>query len=244
MIAAKPSTGEVARRSRRPLPETALSPPRAHAPARTLQSNGSRARVPMMRVTRPVTLAAASTAVILLAIPGRAEHKPVELIRAPSTPPVERRLEVRIVPFLEASDFVREVRRAEARYIAFRLRNTLDESGHWGPIRVVPRSVGSEVTIRGEVLSSTGERLELRVQAEDATGKVWLDKKFRGDSDANRLSRSGHGRRPVPVDPQQDRERALQEASEARRAAPRTDPRDRIAPLRGGPRAPTPFAST
>ena len=72
-----------------------------------------------------------------------------------------------------------EVRKAEAGFIPYRLRDTLQGTGHWGPVRVVPEPMtGSELEVSGRILHSDGETLSLAVQARDATGRVWLDRVY------------------------------------------------------------------
>jgi hypothetical protein len=78
-----------------------------------------------------------------------------------------------------------DLRKAEARYFAVMLRNTLENSAQWGAVRVAPDNVqfvDLEVTAR--ILESTGRHLALEVSAHDATGRVWMDaKRYDGDGD-------------------------------------------------------------
>jgi hypothetical protein len=78
-----------------------------------------------------------------------------------------------------------DIRRAEARYIAMQLRDTLEGTGHWGTARVVPDSVNSfDLTVDGVIVESNGAYLTLEVTARDATGKVWIEKKeYEGRAD-------------------------------------------------------------
>ena len=47
-----------------------------------------------------------------------------------------------------------DIRRAEARYIAMELRDTLEGTGHWGTARVVPTSVSSfDLTVDGKIVN-------------------------------------------------------------------------------------------
>jgi hypothetical protein len=72
-----------------------------------------------------------------------------------------------------------QVRRAEARYLPVNLRQTLQDTGHWGAVRVVPEPVNSaELMLTGEIVQSDGGLLELAVKARDASGRVWLDKVY------------------------------------------------------------------
>ncbi len=72
-----------------------------------------------------------------------------------------------------------EVRKAEARYMAYQMKRVLENAGNWGAVRVLPKaSDGTDLMVFGEILSSDGEVLKLRVTAVDATGHQWLDKKY------------------------------------------------------------------
>jgi len=78
-----------------------------------------------------------------------------------------------------------DVRRAESRLIPLNLRETLEGTGHWGPVRVVPASVQFvDVIVTGRIVESTGTQLTLEVSAADSTGRVWLDRK-RYESEAD-----------------------------------------------------------
>ncbi|MGD2112120.1 MAG: hypothetical protein PVI50_01955 [Gammaproteobacteria bacterium] len=76
----------------------------------------------------------------------------------------------------QASGLSMEIRQAEARYLPEHLRDTMEKTGYWGAVRVVPRGTeGSEVLVQGTILASDGEHLELRINALDATGREWFD---------------------------------------------------------------------
>lgn len=71
------------------------------------------------------------------------------------------------------------VRKAEASYLAYALRTTLEGTGQWGAVRVVPEGIdSSEVSVHGSIIASDGGMLELKIHAVDATGRVWLDKTY------------------------------------------------------------------
>ena len=72
-----------------------------------------------------------------------------------------------------------EVRRAEARYMPYLLVESIQASGAWGAVRVVPNNnQAMDLLVSATILKSHGEELQLEVVAQDATGKVWLDKKY------------------------------------------------------------------
>ena len=77
-----------------------------------------------------------------------------------------------------------DVRKAESRFLAVRLRDTLEGTGHWGQVRVLPaEGAASDVNVDGRILESTGRELRLAIRATDATGRVWLRKDYAGDAD-------------------------------------------------------------
>lgn len=78
-----------------------------------------------------------------------------------------------------------DLRRAEARYLAVMLRNTLESSAQWGAVRVAPESVQFvDLAVSGKIIESTGKRLVLEVTAKDAAGRVWLqDRRYEGEAD-------------------------------------------------------------
>lgn len=94
-----------------------------------------------------------------------------------------------------------EVREAEANYFPQLLRQTLDGTGYWGTVRVLPEATpASMLVVGGKILHSDGETLKLRVTARDATGREWLDKTY--EETAAELSYTDNSVRGV--DPFQD----------------------------------------
>jgi len=72
-----------------------------------------------------------------------------------------------------------DIRNAEARFVPYTLRQTLQRSGQWGDVRVVPEALpGSELAITGRIIESDGETLRLRIQVQDATGRFWIDREY------------------------------------------------------------------
>ncbi len=83
----------------------------------------------------------------------------------------ETETENRIIP---------DVRKAESRFIAWHLKDTLELTGNWGAVRVIPEpSEVVDIQIKGRILVSDGEQLKVRMRATDSTGRVWLDKVYR-----------------------------------------------------------------
>lgn len=77
-----------------------------------------------------------------------------------------------------------DVRRAEARFIAMQMRNTLEGTGHWGQVRVVPADADAlDVHVAGKILESSGAVLRLQVTVSDATNRVWFTKQYEQPAD-------------------------------------------------------------
>ena len=73
------------------------------------------------------------------------------------------------------------IREIEAKLMPFLLRETLAEAGGWGAVRVVTRpEQAAELQVFGTIVHSDGERLELHIRVQDATGRTWLDEVFTG----------------------------------------------------------------
>jgi hypothetical protein len=72
-----------------------------------------------------------------------------------------------------------EIRFAETKYLAYHLKTTLQGTGHWGAVRVIPsREAFTDVVISGEIERSDGEFVVLHVSVEDAAGRHWYDKEY------------------------------------------------------------------
>jgi hypothetical protein len=72
-----------------------------------------------------------------------------------------------------------EIRFAETKYLAYHLKTTLQGTGHWGAVRVIPtREAFTDVVISGSIQKSDGEFVELKVSVEDAAGRHWFDKSY------------------------------------------------------------------
>ena len=112
------------------------------------------------------------------------------LISASSEISEEQLLDIGIVifdPGLEKEDSDEDmimpgVRKAEARFIPVHLKNTLQQSGQWGAVRVIPSELETmDVIVNGVILESDGEVLSLKITARDSTGRVWLDNIYQGE---------------------------------------------------------------
>ena len=72
-----------------------------------------------------------------------------------------------------------EIRQAEARYISYHLRETMQKTSGWGSINVLPsESEIADVIVQGEIIESTGEKLQLKVAVKDSTGTEWFENTY------------------------------------------------------------------
>ena len=109
-------------------------------------------------------------------------------IQTPSEPmPPESLLDVGIPPLSdglaltdEDDTVFPEVRIAETIYFSNQLAKTMEKSGAWGAIRVVPNTaVVMDLYITGTILQSDGETLDLDIQVYDTSGRQWLQERHR-----------------------------------------------------------------
>ena len=94
-----------------------------------------------------------------------------------------------------------EIRKAEDNFIPYHLKNTLHQSGQWGAIQVIPSETNSvDLSVKGKIIESNGERLILEIDVVDSTGKRWFKKKYSAEASANSYT----GTRPGEKDAYQD----------------------------------------
>ncbi|HKE92822.1 MAG TPA: hypothetical protein VKB34_00835 [Povalibacter sp.] len=91
-----------------------------------------------------------------------------------------------------------DVRKAEARYFAMQIRNTLEGSGQWGQVRVIPIDEDAlDLHVGGKILESNGMNLRLEITVADASGRQWFRKEYEQLADTRSYKdTSGHPRDP------------------------------------------------
>jgi hypothetical protein len=111
---------------------------------------------------------------------------------APSDLPDAARLDVALVEFDPGlppdgenipEDIYPEIREAEAKLLPIQLKNTLEETGQWGTVSVLPvEPIGTDVALTATILRSDGRELWILVQVKDASGRVWFERKYRTEA--------------------------------------------------------------
>lgn len=77
-----------------------------------------------------------------------------------------------------------DVRKAEARYFAMQIRNTLEGTGQWGQVRVIPADEDAlDVRVSGKILESNGMVLRLEMKVDDSSGRPWFRKVYEQPAD-------------------------------------------------------------
>lgn len=135
------------------------------------------------------------------------DKEPVNLNRAQAELPESQLLDVRIQTFdpgklpedeEDARGLSEDIRQAEALYIPAHLKATMQQTGYWGAVRVVPAgTLGAEVLISGRIIQSDGEVLELEVDVRDATGTRWFTRTYGSIVDSNAYRQSAGSRYEV-----------------------------------------------
>ncbi|MGH9319559.1 MAG: hypothetical protein ACRD3V_06685, partial [Vicinamibacteria bacterium] len=83
---------------------------------------------------------------------------------------------------LEEKGVFEDVRKSEARWIPMVLKRTLESTGFWGAVRLVPSANNVDLIVDGAIVTSNGKKLEIDVMVFDATGKRWLSKRYKDEA--------------------------------------------------------------
>jgi hypothetical protein len=132
--------------------------------------------------------------------PGRNIDGNVPLNRAVAEVPEDQLLDVWVELFdpgelpedeEEAMGLSMDIREAEARYMPEQLRLAMEATGYWGAVRLVPQNTeGAELLVRGTIIESNGEQLELEITALDATGREWFNRNYEEEIEVDAYRRS------------------------------------------------------
>ena len=170
--------------------------------------------MPERRLSTPLALRILTIASLLLLLAGCAtrsyEAPDVELVGKDAVVVESRLLDLGLIVFdpglpedvEETPDEVdADIRQAESRFFAYHMKTTLQDTGHWGAIRVIPNeSVVSDVQVSGVVRHSDGNKVKIEVWARDSRGKRWFSKRYSTRTDRKDFSK----RRDRMADPYQN----------------------------------------
>ena len=135
------------------------------------------------------------------------QYEKVGLDRAQIELPPEELLYIGILLFdpnipEEEDDFIfPEIRKAEARYMPFHLKKTLQDTGFWGGVWVLPEiSEAIDLIVTGRIEVSDGLDISIRIGVWDITGKEWVNKVY-----SSTIAQSSYSkRRDLTQDPYQN----------------------------------------
>ena len=135
------------------------------------------------------------------------QYEKVGLDRAQIELPPEELLDIGILLFdpnipEEEDDFIfPEIRKAEARYMPFHLKKTLQDTGFWGGVWVLPEiSEAIDLIVTGRIEVSDGLDISIRIGVWDITGKEWINKVY-----SSTIAQSSYSkRRDLTQDPYQN----------------------------------------
>lgn len=72
-----------------------------------------------------------------------------------------------------------DIRRAEAKYIPYHMKTTLQGAGHWGAVRVIPsEDAYTDIIVNGAIEKSDGEYIEVEISVSDASGHHWFTRSY------------------------------------------------------------------
>ena len=121
-----------------------------------------------------------------------------ELVVAEAPPDESLLLDIGVVEFEagldddndpDTSGIYDEIRSAEVRYLPYHLKTTLQGTGHWGAVRVIPsRDAFTDVIISGRIDRSDGEFVTLEVTVHDSMGNRWYRREYETQTGINSYS--------------------------------------------------------
>jgi len=135
------------------------------------------------------------------------QYEKISLERAQIEIPGEELLDIGIllfdpnIPDEDNELIFPEIRKAEARYIPYHLKKTLQDTGFWGGVWVLPeKSEAIDLIISGRIEVSNGLDVSIRIGAWDITGKEWVNKVY-----SSTVAQSSYSkRRDLTQDPYQN----------------------------------------
>lgn len=135
------------------------------------------------------------------------QYEKISLERAQIEIPEEELLDIGIllfdpnIPDEDKELIFPEIRKAEARYIPYHLKKTLQDTAFWGGVWILPeKSEAIDLIISGRIEVSNGLDVSIRIGAWDITGKEWVNKVY-----SSTIAQSSYSkRRDLTQDPYQN----------------------------------------
>ena len=135
------------------------------------------------------------------------KYEKVQLDIAQTEIPFEELLDIGImlfdpnIPEKENPMIFPEIRKAEARYMPYHLKKTLESTGHWGGVWVLPeRSKAIDLIVVGRIEKSDGLDVELKIGVWDIVGTQWVNKTYKSNIAKSSYSK----RRDITQNPYQN----------------------------------------
>jgi hypothetical protein len=86
---------------------------------------------------------------------------------------------------------------AEANYMPFKLMETIQGSGNWGVVRVIPNKQSEmDVWVDGKIIKSDGATLELDITVSDASNREWYSKRYKQEVSRYAYERNSNKNEP------------------------------------------------
>lgn len=145
-------------------------------------------RMKLERLLLPWVLALVTLALSGCAVNELVTAEETALVVATADKPEHMLLDVGLIQFSDGvsakndpmkTGVYEDIREAESRYLPYHLKTTLQDTGHWGAVRVLPSvDFFTDVIVSGRIVKSDGEFAEVSVDVHDATGKHWYTKTY------------------------------------------------------------------
>ncbi|MCU0540530.1 MAG: hypothetical protein MUF46_11765 [Desulfobacterales bacterium] len=99
---------------------------------------------------------------------------PTAILQAAQEIPEDQLLDVGIVVFASEPMDLEKARKQGT---------SLQQSSQWGAVRVLPAETDSvDLLVTGRILESHGETLAVRIEARDASGRLWLERSYESEA--------------------------------------------------------------
>ena len=135
------------------------------------------------------------------------QYEKIGLDRAQIEIPPEEILDIGIfvfdpnIPEEENELIFPEIRKAEAKYMPFHLKKTLQDTGYWGGVWILPDiSKATDLIISGRIEASDGLNISIWIGVWDIAGKEWINKVYSSEIAQSSYSK----RRDINLDPYQN----------------------------------------